>query len=40
VSVEQLTVAELRTKAGQTIEITYSSGGQSSTTKITPVLQS
>jgi hypothetical protein len=31
---------ELRAKAGQTIEVTYSSGGHSTTTTITPVVQS
>jgi putative serine protease PepD len=39
VSAEQLTVAELQAKAGQTISITYSRGGQSTTTTLTPVLE-
>jgi putative serine protease PepD len=36
-SVEQITVAELTAKAGQTIEISYERGGTSTTVKLTPV---
>ena len=40
VSVEQLTVAEIQAKAGTTIDVTYSSGGQSTSAKLTAVLES
>ena len=36
-SVEQITVAELTAKAGQTIEITYERGGTPTTVKLTPI---
>ena len=38
VSAEQLTVAELRAKAGRTIDVTYSRDGQPTTVTLTPVL--
>jgi putative serine protease PepD len=40
VSAEQLTVAEIQAKAGQTISVTYSSAGQTMTATLTPVLVS
>jgi len=39
VSGEQLTVAELQAKAGQSITVTYSRAGQSTTATLTPVLE-
>ena len=36
-SVEQITVAELTAKSGQTIEVTYERGGTSTSVKLTPV---
>jgi len=40
VSAEQLIVAEITVKSGQPIEVTYDSGGQSTTATLTPVPQS
>ena len=39
-SVEQLTVAELQVKAGQSIEVTYERGGSANTVTLTPVPES